>query len=197
MAIARGKLKPKPGDPKGWFTSTESFAKVLSNKNRALLATIASTHPVSPQDRNRLLRGHEGANDGDRAGQAQAETGRSQGVVYLDRKFCEGFVEQEPRPARDDRVDASGFACRSWRGVPAAKASNLSGTLKTMEHYGFVRLHRGERGRVGPEVPYQSVSLELPFSGVRPHIAASTAPAEKPAAAKIGCPTRIGRNPQP
>ena len=47
MAIARGKLKPKPGDPKVWFTSTESFAKVLSNKNRALLATIASTHPVS------------------------------------------------------------------------------------------------------------------------------------------------------
>ena len=47
MAIARGKLKPKPGDPKVWFTSTESFAKVLSNKNRALLATIAATHPVA------------------------------------------------------------------------------------------------------------------------------------------------------
>jgi hypothetical protein len=47
MAIAQGKLKPKPGDPKVWFTSTESFAKVLSNK--------------------------------------------------------------EPRPARDDRGDASGF----------------------------------------------------------------------------------------
>jgi predicted transcriptional regulator len=45
MAIARGDLKPKPGDPKVWFTSTESFAKVLSNKNRALLATIAATHP--------------------------------------------------------------------------------------------------------------------------------------------------------
>ena len=42
--------------------------------------------------------------------------------------------------------------------------SNLSRTLKTMEHYGFVRLHRGERGRVRPEVPYQSISLELPFS---------------------------------
>jgi predicted transcriptional regulator len=44
------------------------------------------------------------------------------------------------------------------------KASNLSRTLKTMEHYGFVRLHRGERGRVRPEVPYQAISLELPFS---------------------------------
>jgi predicted transcriptional regulator len=50
MAITRGKLKPKPGDPKVWFTSTESFAKILSNKNRALLATIAATHPVSLQE---------------------------------------------------------------------------------------------------------------------------------------------------
>ncbi len=47
MAIARGRLKPKAHEPKVWFTSTESFAKVLSNKNRALLAVIAATHPAS------------------------------------------------------------------------------------------------------------------------------------------------------
>lgn len=39
--------------------------------------------------------------------------------------------------------------------------SNLSRTLRTMERYGFVRLHRGERGRVHPEVPYRSISLTL------------------------------------
>ena len=50
MAIARGELKPVAGDPKVWFTSTESFAKVLSNRNRALLATIAATHPNSLQE---------------------------------------------------------------------------------------------------------------------------------------------------
>ena len=33
-----------------WFTSTESFARVLSNRNRVLLATIAATHPVSLQE---------------------------------------------------------------------------------------------------------------------------------------------------
>jgi len=27
MAIARGQLKPKPGEPKVWFTSAESFAR--------------------------------------------------------------------------------------------------------------------------------------------------------------------------
>jgi predicted transcriptional regulator len=101
MGIAQGRLKPKPGDPKVWFASTESFAKVLSHKNRALLATIAATHPVSLQA-------------------LAARTGR--------------------------------------------KASNLSRTLKTMEHYGFVRLHRAARGRVRPEVPYQAISLELPLS---------------------------------
>ena len=44
------------------------------------------------------------------------------------------------------------------------KTSNLSRTLKTMEHYGFVSLHKGERGRIRPEVPYQAISLELALS---------------------------------
>ena len=47
MAIARGEAKPLPDEPKVWFTSTESFAKVLSASNRALLAEIAARAPVS------------------------------------------------------------------------------------------------------------------------------------------------------
>ena len=42
LAIARGEIKPLPDDPKVWFTSTESFAKVLSASNRALLAASAN-----------------------------------------------------------------------------------------------------------------------------------------------------------
>jgi len=102
LAIARGEMKPAADEPKVWFTSTESFAKVLSNRNRALLATIAATHPASLQE-------------------LAERTGR--------------------RP------------------------SNLSRTLRTMAHYGFVELHRGERGRIRPEVPYQAISLELAFGG--------------------------------
>ena len=79
LAIANGELRPKPGDPKVWFTSPESFAKLLSNRNRALLAQIADTHPSSL---------HELA----------TTTGRTPG--------------------------------------------NLSRTLKTMERYGLVRLHK-------------------------------------------------------
>ena len=101
LAIARGELQPKAGDPKVWFTSPESFAKLLSNRNRTLLAQIVDTHPASL---------HELA----------ASTGRTPG--------------------------------------------NLSRTLKTMERYGLVRLHKGERGKVRPEVPYRDVQLEMTLS---------------------------------
>jgi predicted transcriptional regulator len=47
LAIARGEPRPKPGDPKVWFTSPESFAKLLSKRNRALLAQIVDTRPSS------------------------------------------------------------------------------------------------------------------------------------------------------
>jgi len=100
-AIASGKLKPKAGEPKIWFTSPESFARVMSNKNRALLAEIVATAPAS-------------------LAELAEQTGR------------------EP--------------------------SNLSRTLKTMEHYGFVRLHRGARGRIRPEVPFREITLELNIS---------------------------------
>jgi predicted transcriptional regulator len=100
MAIARGRLKPAKDDPKIWFTSPESFAKVLSNKNRALLNLIAATQPDSLQT-------------------LAASTGR--------------------------------------------QTSNLSRTLRTMERYGFVRLHRGARGKIRPEVPYREITLTLPL----------------------------------
>ena len=47
LAIARGDLKPKPGDPKVWFTSMKSLSEVLSDDNRALLRMIAQTAPES------------------------------------------------------------------------------------------------------------------------------------------------------
>jgi predicted transcriptional regulator len=47
LAIAGGEYKPKKGEPKVWFTSMESVAKVLSDKNRALLSLIATEQPTS------------------------------------------------------------------------------------------------------------------------------------------------------
>ena len=42
-AIARGELKPGAQDPKVWFPSAESVARILSAKNRELLETIRRT----------------------------------------------------------------------------------------------------------------------------------------------------------
>ncbi len=47
LAIAKGRYKPKPGEPKIWFTSMRSLAEVLSDENRALLRVIHEAKPDS------------------------------------------------------------------------------------------------------------------------------------------------------
>ncbi len=47
LAIARGKYRPGADEPKVWFTSAESFARILSERNRALLRMIAESAPES------------------------------------------------------------------------------------------------------------------------------------------------------
>ncbi len=50
VAIAKAEYKPRSDEPRIWFTSLESFAKLLSAKNRALLKLIAQTQPGSLQE---------------------------------------------------------------------------------------------------------------------------------------------------
>ncbi len=47
LAVARGERRVAADEPKVWFTSTESFAKVLSAGNRELLRIIVETAPGS------------------------------------------------------------------------------------------------------------------------------------------------------
>jgi predicted transcriptional regulator len=47
MAVARGELKLRADEPKLWFTSIESLARVLSDKNRLLLNLIIEQQPKS------------------------------------------------------------------------------------------------------------------------------------------------------
>ena len=100
MSVARGRRKLAPHEPRVWFPSTESFAKVLSAGNRELLRTIAEKTPGSLDE-------------------LAALTGR--------------------------------------------KKSNLSRTLKTMAHYGLVRMERGPRRRLAPKVAYERIELKLPL----------------------------------
>ena len=47
LKIARGEYGPTKGEPTVWFSSLESFAKVLSHRNRELLTLIAREQPDS------------------------------------------------------------------------------------------------------------------------------------------------------
>jgi predicted transcriptional regulator len=80
LAIARGEHKPAPDEPKIWFTSLESLAKVLSSDNRELLELIAKQKPESLQDL------------AESAGRAKSNLSRTlktmeqYGLVYLETK---------------------------------------------------------------------------------------------------------------
>ena len=54
LAVARGEKRVAAADPKIWFTSTESFAKVLSAGNRELLRVIAEQAPGSLDELARI-----------------------------------------------------------------------------------------------------------------------------------------------
>lgn len=40
LAIARGEIKPKPSDPKIWFTSATSLERVLKDEKHSLNETL-------------------------------------------------------------------------------------------------------------------------------------------------------------
>jgi predicted transcriptional regulator len=50
LAMARGQRKLAPHEPRIWFPSTESFARVLSAGNRDLLRIIAEKSPNSLEE---------------------------------------------------------------------------------------------------------------------------------------------------
>ena len=61
LAIARGEYKPRPDEPKIWFTSIRSLAEVLSDDNRALLQIIIEKNPHSIRELSELS-GRESSN---------------------------------------------------------------------------------------------------------------------------------------
>ncbi len=54
LRIARGELRVTASDPRVWFTSTESFAKVLSAGNRKILQVIGEKSPASLDELARM-----------------------------------------------------------------------------------------------------------------------------------------------
>ncbi len=82
VAVARGERRVAAGEPKVWFTSTESFAKVLSAGNRELLRIIAERTPQSLDE-------------------LAALTGRAKSNLVAD---AQDHGRIRPRPARTGRA---------------------------------------------------------------------------------------------
>jgi predicted transcriptional regulator len=81
IAIARGRYKPKAGEPKVWFPSMKSVAETLSDKNIALIKIIAEQKPASIAELSK-------------------QTGRAPGNLSrtLNRLASYGFVKLERQP---------------------------------------------------------------------------------------------------
>jgi predicted transcriptional regulator len=47
LVIAKGELKPKPSDPRIWFTSMRSLSQVLSDENHARLGLSLYPHVMA------------------------------------------------------------------------------------------------------------------------------------------------------
>lgn len=54
LAIARRQYKPRPDEPKVWFSSLKSLAGVLSEQNQALLQAIREHNPESIAELERI-----------------------------------------------------------------------------------------------------------------------------------------------
>jgi predicted transcriptional regulator len=86
IAIARGTVKPKPGDPRVWFPSTESLVRILSDRNRALLSTIRAARPQSLADLAELTGRHKSNLS------RTLKTMERYGLVRLDRRSRSGAL---------------------------------------------------------------------------------------------------------
>lgn len=104
IGIAAGSVKVRRDDPTVWFPSLDSVAKVLSEKNKALLELIANERPASLTELEQL-------------------SGRAK--------------------------------------------SNLSRTLRTLERYGLVELHRTPGGKLTASVPFDRIALDMPLVASR------------------------------
>ena len=83
LVIARGELTPGPDEPKLWFASIESLARVLSDKNRALIDLIIERRPQSLAELEQL------------SGRARSNLSRT--LKSMERFGLVEFVEGEGR----------------------------------------------------------------------------------------------------
>ena len=108
MAIARGEHKPARGEPTVWFTSIESFAKVLSRRNRELLAMIGREKPGSVTELAEI------------SGRSKSNLSRTRSGAMRRRPGCILIVGEGASPCTRRRIASSRSAPSSPSWTPTA-----------------------------------------------------------------------------
>ena len=104
LRIARGEQRVARDEPKVWFTSTESFAKLLSANNRELLRVIDEQAPGSLEELARL-------------------TGRAKSNLSRTLKTMEGYGLIRLERGERGRIKPSVVADRLELDVPLTRRS--------------------------------------------------------------------------
>jgi len=136
MRIARGEQHVSAQEPRVWFTSTESFAKVLSAGNRDLLHVIAEKAPASLDDDPALTLSAQRAGIASQANCATAADPTAAGV--LDRDGCTAML-------RATYVDETGSY------VVTVGAAVLPGAARAAAAARAIAAH-GDSAGLGPTV---------------------------------------------
>ena len=107
LRIARGDERVSRDEPKVWFTSTESFAKLLSAKNRELLRVMDEHAPGSLEELAQL-------------------TGRAKSNLSRTLKAMEGYGIIRLERGERGRVKARVLADRVELSVPLTRRSKAA-----------------------------------------------------------------------
>ena len=121
MAIARGEHNSAGGEPTVWFTSIESFAKVLSGRNRELLATIAREQPGFPHGAREAGRTQQVELVADAEDHVALRTGRADGGTARYTRAAGSLRSGEARRRADLHLSPPDVI---GRGRAACKASH-------------------------------------------------------------------------
>jgi predicted transcriptional regulator len=117
LAIARGTRKRGRNEPKVWFTSLESLAKVLSAKNQALLELIAEEKPDSLAELEKL------------SGRAKSNLSRT--LKTMERYGFVELSEEERRMVPRVLFDRLKFEIPLHVALPTSGADGRHGARKT------------------------------------------------------------------
>jgi predicted transcriptional regulator len=149
MAVARGERRISADEPKIWFTSTESFAKILSARNRELLRVIAEKAPGSLDELAQITGKAKPVTHAAHHGKLWLGPPRTRRAGPITPKVMHDRVELDlPLTLSHKAEPRANFSFASSPGLSRILRSNLAIlNFSLTRHGGRLRLLCGQKGR--------------------------------------------------